>query len=73
MSQSKKHSAYEALTNIVVGILVAFVLNYTVLPLFGFQMTAAKNVGITAIYTVASFARSYLLRRFWNAWHIKNC
>lgn len=67
MSQSRKGSAFEALTNIAIGIVVSMIANALVFPLFHFHPSGSQNVEITAIYTAISFVRSYLIRRMWNA------
>jgi hypothetical protein len=66
MSQSRKGSAVEALTNMAVGLIVSMIANALVFPLYGFHPSLLDNVGITLIYTVISLARSYLLRRAFN-------
>lgn len=67
MSQSRKGSAFEALTNIAIGIVVSMIANALVFPLFKFHPSGSQNFEITAIYTAISFVRSYLIRRMWNA------
>lgn len=68
MSQSRKGSAFEALTNIAIGIVVSIIANAIVFPLFGFHPSGSQNVAITTIYTAISFVRSYLIRRrMWNS------
>ena len=69
MSQSRKHSAYEAIINVVVGFSINFALNMLVFPLFGWEISAAQNIALGVIYTVISIVRSYSLRRLFNRWH----
>lgn len=69
MSQSRKHSMYEAIINVVVGFSINFLLNMLVFPLFGWHISAAQNIALGVIYTVISIARSYTLRRAFNRWH----
>lgn len=59
-------SATEAVTSTVVGFIVSLALTFTVLPAFGYAVTASHGLGITVIYTVASIARSYAVRRAFN-------
>lgn len=66
MSQSKKHSVFEAITNIIVGYWINFLANMTVLPMFGFDISFEQNLKIGAIFTIISLVRSYLLRRIYN-------
>ena len=69
MSQTKRHSAIEATDNIVVGILISAAITYFVLPVWGFEPRLGDALEITALFTAASFARSYGLRRIFNRWH----
>jgi hypothetical protein len=59
-------SAIEAGINTAVGFSVSLVLTFTVLPAFGYSVTAPHAWGITAIYTAASILRSYAVRRAFN-------
>lgn len=54
----------EAITNAVIGIAVSILLTYLALPLWGLKPSLQGSVGITAMFFLASLARSYLLRRF---------
>jgi len=66
-AQSKKHSLFEALINIAVGIGLSYILNQVILVhVYGYQMSLGRNAIITFWFTVASILRSYLLRRFFN-------
>ena len=69
--QSRRHSAMEAAVNIGVGFVVSLAITALVMPLFGHHVTASQNLAITSIFTVASLARSYALRRFFNHLHTK--
>jgi hypothetical protein len=64
--QTRSMSAVEAATNTLAGFLVSLALTFTVLPSFGYKVTAQDAWGITAIYTAASVIRSYLVRRLFN-------
>jgi hypothetical protein len=66
MTQTRTGSAVETATNLVVGQLINFTANMTVLPLFGLHPTPADAVGMGLIFTVISVARSYTLRRVFN-------
>ena len=69
MSQSRKHSMYEAIINVVVGFSINFLLNMLVFPLFGWHISIAENLALGVIYTIVSIVRSYTLRRVFNRWH----
>lgn len=66
MSQSRKHSAYEAIANILVGYGYNMGLNFFVFPIFGWELSLRTNLTIGAIYTVGSLVRSYGMRRLFN-------
>lgn len=70
-SQTKKHSFYEAVFNVVVGFGVAVISNEIVLPLFGHNVTFSDSFWIAAVFTGISMVRSYILRRVMNWWHIR--
>ena len=67
MNQTRLGSLIEALLNTAIGFGVSLALAAVVYPLFGHAFTLAQNVGITCIFTVASIARSYAVRRWFNA------
>tara|TARA_R110000737_G_scaffold20372_1_gene38714 strand:- start:15 stop:227 length:213 start_codon:yes stop_codon:yes gene_type:complete len=67
--QTRKQSAIEAVMNIVVGFFISICANQIVFPLFGWDISLEQNLIIGVIYTLISFARSYMLRRFYNWWH----
>lgn len=68
MSQTVKGSAWEAITNVIVGFGVNYCANMAILPIFGFQtLTWRANVFIGVLYTAISLVRSFLLRRVFNS------
>ena len=68
MSQSRRMSALEALANVAVGYALAVATQFAVFPAFGLRVGFAENLGIGAIFTAVSLARSYALRRLFNRW-----
>lgn len=68
MSQSRKHSALEAVANVVVGYGVAIASQLVIFPLFGIHIPLASDLAIGGLFTVVSLARSYALRRLFNSW-----
>lgn len=64
--QSKRASLIEASLNTASGFALSFVLWHFVGPLFGYEVTWADNLGITAVFTCSSIARGYLWRRLFN-------
>jgi hypothetical protein len=65
--QKRSHSFYEALTNVAVGIAVSGLITYYILPVWGFEPRIVQALEITAVYTLASVVRSYIVRRAFNA------
>jgi membrane protein implicated in regulation of membrane protease activity len=63
MSQTHRESLTEAVTNVAVGYLLAVGTQLVVFPLLGLTLTFGENLGIGALFTVVSLARSYLLRQ----------
>lgn len=64
--QSKRNSAFEAVTNVAIGYLVSVLANVLILPLFGYNVTIGDSFAIGMAFTAVSLARSYVLRRVFN-------
>ena len=60
-------SFVEAVTNIVVGYALAVLTHMIVFPLFGLHASLRENLMIGGLFTCISLARSYVLRRLFNA------
>lgn len=67
MKQSRTISLVESLTNVAIGYGIAVVTQIVVFPLFGLSTTIAENMVMGAIFTVVSIARSFTLRRMFEA------
>jgi len=67
MNQTRIGSLIEACINTAIGFAMSIALSLIVYPMFGHSFTLAQNVGITAIFTVASILRGYVVRRWFNA------
>lgn len=63
MTQSRLMSAVETVAGVAIGFAVSVALSLIVYPLFGHAFTLGQNIGITIIFTVASFVRGYAVRR----------
>ena len=61
--QSRTLSLVEAVANLVVGYVLAVVAQLLIFPFFGLHPTLAQNLGIGAMFSAISIARSYVLRR----------
>jgi hypothetical protein len=67
MKQSKKHSALESVTNVVVGLVVSIVTQMILFPALNIPVTFNQNLVITLVFFVLSFARGYIIRRIFNS------
>ena len=65
--QTRLMSLIESVANIVVGYGVAVITQLLVFPLFGLAASLSDNLVIGLIFTIVSLARSYALRRAFNA------
>lgn len=73
MSQSKWMSFVEAVTNTLIGLLIAYFAQSWFLKLINVPISNAQNWALVGFMTVVSIARSYALRRafdseFWLGW-----
>lgn len=75
MSQSKRHSFYEALVNIVIGFSINFTANIFLIPIFvddghgnAAHLSFLANWWMGCAYTVISLIRSYAIRRFFTTY-----
>jgi heme/copper-type cytochrome/quinol oxidase subunit 4 len=68
MSQSRLTSLVETCANIAIGFVVSVIITAIVMPAYGHHVTLAENIEITTIFTVASIARGYIVRRAFNRW-----
>lgn len=68
MSQSRLSSLGETCLSIAIGFVVSLILTALVLPAYGHDVTFGQNMQITGIFTVASIARGYLVRRAFVRW-----
>jgi hypothetical protein len=64
--QSRLSSLAETCLSIAIGFIVSMVITAFLLPAYGHPVSLGDNFQITAIYTVASVARGYLVRRWFN-------
>lgn len=67
MNQTRIGSLIEASINVLIGYAINFCANLLILPLIGFHISVAQNLFIGLLYTVISVARSYAIRRWFNA------
>jgi len=67
MQQTKLGSLIEALMNILIGYVVALLSQILIFPMFDIHVSLITNLWIGAWFTVISLARSYVIRRWFNA------
>jgi len=67
VNQTKLGSLIEAVINVLIGFLINMGANFLILPLIGFHITLQQNLFIGVLYTIISVARSYVIRRWFNA------
>jgi len=66
MKQSKKKSVIEAVTNTILGLVTSFLIQLVIYPFLEIPVSIGQNAIITIVFFIASFLRSYLIRRFFN-------
>ena len=66
MKQSKRHSALESITNVVVGLLISIIAQMIIYPILNISVTFNQNLIITFVFFILSFARGYIIRRIFN-------
>jgi hypothetical protein len=67
VSQSRAHSLFESVANTAIGFALSMLAVAYVFPLFGIAMSLGENFTATSIMTVVSIARTYAIRRAFNA------
>ena len=72
MKQSRLMSLVEAIANVAVGYGVAVITQILIFPIFGLHTTLAQNLKMGAIFTIVSIARSFALRRVFEAIRISS-
>ena len=67
VTQTRLGSFIESMVNIVIGFAINFCANLLILPMFGYTPTLGENFQIGLWFTAVSLARSYVIRRWFNA------
>lgn len=67
MQQTKLESLVEVCLNVAIGFFVSFSLWPVVAWLHDLPFSVGQSFTITAIFTITSVARSYIVRRWFNA------
>jgi hypothetical protein len=66
MTQSRRMSLIEAITNVFVGYGLAVVTQVVAFPWFGLHASLSNNLALGVIFTAISLIRSYALRRLFD-------
>ena len=66
MSQSKKQSVIESVTQTLIGLGTSIAVQLIIYPLIGIPVSFKQNIIVTAIFFTVSIVRGYLVRRFFN-------
>lgn len=64
-------SLVESVANVVVGYGVAVVAQILVFPIFGLHATLEQNLQMGVVFTLVSIARSFALRRAFEALRVR--
>lgn len=72
MTQSRAMSLIEAITNVVVGYVLAIITQILVFPWFGITAQMEEHLAIGLAFLGVSLVRSYLLRRLFEVWNYKH-
>ena len=67
MKQSRTMSMVEAATNVILGYVLAVATQIVVFPWFGLEAALGEHLTIGMAFVGVSMARSYLLRRMFEA------
>ena len=65
--QSRMQSLIETLTNLVVGLTIAFFLQPVIYAYYGLSITHQGSLVIALTFTGVSLIRGYIIRRFFNS------
>jgi len=71
MKQSKLMSLVEAIASILVGFGISLAAQVFILPLLGVAISFSQNLTFALIMTAISIARQYVMRRIFEALHIR--
>ena len=67
MTQTRKMSLIESITNIAIGYIIAVASQCFIFPIFSINIPLQDNLAIGGCFTVVSLIRSYCIRRWFNA------
>ena len=68
MTQSRRMSLIEAVTNVAVGYVLAVATQIIVFPWFGLRPSIGQSLALGGVFVGISLLRSYALRRLFEQW-----
>lgn len=71
MSQTKKQSVFESITQTLIGLATSILVQIIIYPLMGIPVSFNQNLIITAVFFTVSIIRGYLVRRYFNVKQVK--
>ena len=66
MTQSRKKSLIETITQTVVGLLLSFAIQLVIYPALEIPVKLHQNIIITSVFFGSSILRGYIIRRIFN-------
>jgi len=69
--QKVRHSILEAVFNIIVGMGINMIAQLIIFPAYGIRISLETNVYIVCWFTAVSLARSFVLRRAFNWYTVR--
>ena len=64
--QTRRHSFFESISNVLVGYGVAIASQIVIFPMYGIHIPIQQNLTMGLWFTLISIVRSYVLRRWFN-------
>ena len=68
MTQSRRMSMVEAISNVALGYALAVATQIVVFPWFGLHPSIGENLALGGVFTAISLLRGYALRRLFARW-----
>lgn len=66
VSQSRRHSALEAVSSTAIGFLVTWLAGLVIYPMAGVPVSVGQNTLIVLLFTIVSLIRGYCIRRWFD-------
>ena len=66
MTQTKKQSFIESITQTIIGMIVSLCIQLIIYPFLDIKVSLNQNIFITLVFFVASIIRGYIVRRLFN-------